>query len=184
MARDRSDFERRTLADRTRAAAEPIRLPRRSEAEGIDFVTGGERHAIAFDVLEGIRPLPALTPVPRAPPLLAGLMLYEGRIVPVFDLSVLLDLPPPPEQEPAFVLLLGRGTVELGLRVERIGGLVALTPERPIVPGHGALPEWIRGIGPAGIPVIDGARLLASERLVIDLSPSGPTEALRRREVP
>jgi len=185
MADPREAFEREILRERTRAAAETGRAQHRVPARTIDFTVAGERHAMDLDVLLTIFPVGELTPVPRAPPDVVGLMLYEGRIVPVFELAVVLDLPARSVPERSFVLLLGRDRAEVGLRVDDVGavmevedpGSFAPTTEAPI------RSEWIRGLGPEGVPVLDGARLLASDRLYVDIAlgassePRGPQDA-------
>jgi purine-binding chemotaxis protein CheW len=49
---------------------------------------------VAPKALKEVLEVTQLTPVPLAPPSLLGLLSNQGRVVPVFDLSPLLQLPP------------------------------------------------------------------------------------------
>lgn len=162
------------LRERTRAVAEPFERPEGLDrAHAIDFVVAGQRHATTFEVLQGVVPVGPLTPIPRAPPEVAGLMLHEGMVVPVFELAVLLELPARPAPERSTVLLIGRDRVEVGLRVDEVGGLLTL-PAEPTAHAGAAAADWVQTLGPDAVPIVDGARLLASDRLYVDVAPSAP----------
>jgi chemotaxis-related protein WspB len=51
---------------------------------------GGERFAIGIEPIVEVIPYVNLKTFPQAPPEIAGLMNYRGRITPIVDLSVLL----------------------------------------------------------------------------------------------
>lgn len=57
------------------------------------FVVDGQRYAVPTDAVSQIVGLPELTPVPGAPPELAGVFDLAGAIVPVLDFSVWLKRP-------------------------------------------------------------------------------------------
>jgi hypothetical protein len=71
------------------------------------------------------------------------------------------------------VVLLGRGAAELGLVVEAVLGvravdLDALAPvPASFSPSARAL---LRGLDSAGVPILDGAALLASDALIVDIA--------------
>ena len=57
----------------------------------LTFKAGANRYAI--DVVRVIELVPRveLRPIPHAPPFLAGLLSYRGKVIPVIDLGLLLD---------------------------------------------------------------------------------------------
>jgi purine-binding chemotaxis protein CheW len=53
----------------------------------------GDWYAIELVRVREVVPAPALTPLPGAPPALAGVFNLRGDVVPLFDLATLLGLP-------------------------------------------------------------------------------------------
>jgi purine-binding chemotaxis protein CheW len=72
------------------------------------------------EVQEVIRPQP-LTEVPRAHPVVEGLINLRGQIVTALDLRRRLQLPPRPDGEPAMNVVVRTGEGELSLLVDEIG---------------------------------------------------------------
>jgi chemotaxis-related protein WspB len=57
----------------------------------LTFQAGGQTYGLdARDVIQ-VAPYPMCTPLPHAPPCVAGLVTWCGRTIPVIDLSALLD---------------------------------------------------------------------------------------------
>ena len=81
-----------------------------------------------LDVLEvqEIVPTQTVTPVPLAPPAVAGVMNLRGQIVTVVDLRRRLDLPPLERAGRSLSIVL-RGPLDpVCLRVDRVGDIVEL----------------------------------------------------------
>jgi chemotaxis-related protein WspB len=60
----------------------------------LTFTAGSKRYAVDVSRVVEVLPKLGLRPIPRAPALLAGLLSYRGKVVPVFDLGLLLDTAP------------------------------------------------------------------------------------------
>jgi chemotaxis-related protein WspB len=60
----------------------------------LTFTAGSKRYAVDVSRVVEVLPKLELRPIPHAPALLAGLLSYRGKVVPVFDLSLLLDTAP------------------------------------------------------------------------------------------
>jgi chemotaxis-related protein WspB len=60
----------------------------------LTFTAGANRYAIDVVRIVELVPRVALRSIPRAPAFLAGLLGYRGKVVPVIDLCLLLDLAP------------------------------------------------------------------------------------------
>lgn len=70
-----------------------------------------------------------LTPVPLAPPAIAGLLNLRGRIVTAIDLRMRLGLDAQPIQEGALAIGIEAAPDSFGLLVDRIGDIVELDPD-------------------------------------------------------
>jgi purine-binding chemotaxis protein CheW len=101
------------------------------------FRVDKERYALPLAaVREVVVPPERFTPVPRAPPAVAGVMNLRGRVVTVLSLRALLALPEG-SQPSAKIVFLDRGRRDLGLLVTDVEGIESL--ERvAAVPGRQA----------------------------------------------
>jgi chemotaxis-related protein WspB len=122
----------------------------------LTFTAGANRYAVAVARVVEVVPRVELRPVPHAPVFLAGLLGYRGKVVPVIDLSVLLNAPPCPEQLSTRIILVNAtpgdhnqrnpdrhdsaansGSTSsdpdldiLGLVAERVSDLITVQPEQ------------------------------------------------------
>ncbi|GEO82097.1 chemotaxis protein CheW [Pararhodospirillum oryzae] len=104
--------------------------------------------------------------LPGCPPGLEGVINVRGDIEPVLCLRTLLHLPPPAPDEPSRILIGKGGSVQAGLRVDRVEEVMdvpdsALQPPPPTLPDP--LRNWALSIFPfrnQGVLVLDIERLL------------------------
>jgi purine-binding chemotaxis protein CheW len=83
-----------------------------------------------------------LTPVPRAHPVVAGLINMRGQIVSVVDVRRMLRLPPRPQEFPAPVNVIVRSGRELiSLLVDSVGGVLDLESRLLTAPPDTTSPE-------------------------------------------
>lgn len=136
----------------------------------------GEQYAIEARFVQAVIALPPLALLPHAPPQVAGLASRAGLVFPVFHLSALLDVPQAPQAvqaaAPGRVIVAGDTGCELGLLVSAVVAVRPMEMETLRPPpsdlGTGAR-AIVRGMGPDGVLVLDGAVLLASESLYVDI---------------
>jgi chemotaxis signal transduction protein len=104
------------------------------------FRSAGELYAIkAEDVLK-VMGLVRLCRLPRLPRAILGITHMRGRIVTVFDASVLLlSGPTRPATDQARVLVLDRGARNLGLMVDAVGEIQTLRLQGRAIEGIPAL---------------------------------------------
>jgi len=153
-------------AYRRRAAllAEPLRPA--SEVPGAEaiviFRAGGERFAVPLSEVAEIIPNPACTPVPGAPPELAGVIQVRGEIRPVCELSRVLGLAGEPQRRSRTVLLLRKGAREFGLRIDAVDDIrmPAAGERRPAPEPLSRHARWMTG---DLVPVLDTDVLLEKE---------------------
>ncbi|MBU8897946.1 chemotaxis protein CheW [Corallococcus sp. M34] len=170
------DEARARLDARARALARPASQPPApgSLLEVVRFQTAGQAYLLASRfVLEVVRE-PELVPLPGAPPLLRGLTLLRGEVLPVVELAPLFGRPPTTPRGP--LLVLGTARAELVLRTEdietvsRVASGDLLPPPARLVEEVGPL---VAGTLADGTLMLEGDALLADDRLVFELSDEG-----------
>lgn len=137
----------------------------------VEFALGTQRYAIAARYVDSVQVLRELTPLPGAPAFIAGLVNLQGLVLLALDLKRWLHLPAPALNEPGQVLVIGDGSVQLGLLVDRVEPVQLLPGEAlHAVPATLVdLPiDCLRGVTMEQVVVLDGARLCADPRLRID----------------
>jgi len=92
------------------------------------FTLEGQRYALrSADVGELVRAA-RLTPLPRAPDVVEGLLNLRGELLPVLDLRRRFRLPPRPLSPADHFIVARAGARQVVLRVDRAEGLLALEP--------------------------------------------------------
>lgn len=129
-----------------------LSTPQRGEPthEFLAFEIDGARMGLPLARVKEILKLAPITPVPRAPREVLGILSVRGRITTVMCLRAKLGLSPPPEaSRSARILLVDRGNEVLGLRVDAVTEVLRLRSseiEAADVIGAG-LAEHVTGIG-------------------------------------
>jgi len=93
----------------------------------IVFAVGAARYAVELRWVREVVTLGFVTAIPTAPPALGGVCNLHGSILPVLDVSALLDQPagPPPRQGDGALVLEAEGLI-CGLRVDQIDHVASL----------------------------------------------------------
>jgi purine-binding chemotaxis protein CheW len=163
------------LEERARALARP--LGRETQAgpllELMHFRSGEQDYALETRfVLEVLRSLEQLVPLPGAPEALRGLTLLHGEALAVVELAPLFGRAAPTTAHGP-VLVVGPGRPELGLRADAVEE-VLLVSRDTLLPAPPTLGNQERalvsGINRDGIIVLEGEALLEDGRLFFDLS--------------
>jgi purine-binding chemotaxis protein CheW len=146
------------------------------------FVLEGHRYALSsLDVRELVRAV-SLTPLPRAPDVVEGLLNLRGQLLPVLDLRRRFRLPPRPLSPTDHFIIARAGPREVGLRVDRAEGLLTLEPgaldEAPsALPGVGYVAGAVKL--PEGLVLVHDLRsfLSEAEALALDTALTDVPEA-------
>lgn len=143
------------------------------ETEALCFALGEECFAIATRHIAEVYAIRDLSPLPCAPAFIAGLINLRGQVLSVVDLRVLLQLP----REAGAIavgkhaIVLHRDAMVFAVLADRIDGIQQL-PDAELRPPPSLLRErshdYLSGITPAGLSLIDGERLLTDARLIVD----------------
>lgn len=115
-----------------------------------------DRYALPLSAIREVVVAPTTwTRVPRSPPALKGVMNLRGRVVPVVDLRVLLDVAPGPPGGASRVVLLDRGRRELGLLISEVDGIETLDKVGPPAPKASLAVRGLARLGAIPITVLD-----------------------------
>jgi purine-binding chemotaxis protein CheW len=137
------------------------------------FRSGGQEYALETRFVHEVLRTAELTPLPGAPPLLRGLTLLRGEVLPVVELAPLFGRPA--SGRGSGVILVGQARPELGLAVETVEEVVLL-PRDTLLPPPATLAaeavQLVSGIHREGTLLLEGEALLSDSRLIFDLSES------------
>jgi purine-binding chemotaxis protein CheW len=118
------------------------------------FRLGRDRYALPLAAIREVVVAPLrYTRVPRAPTSVRGVVNLRGRVVPVVDLAMLLEVQRGGERQER-VILLELGRRELGLLITEIDGIEAL--DKLSSPSRGsAVVRGVARLGALAITVLD-----------------------------
>ena len=139
--------ETRESADR--APATGSATEGEAQIELLGFMLSDEQYALDILEVKEIVRLHAITPVPRSPPWLKGIVTLRGVIVPIFDLRSRLGLAEIEHGPETRIVVVYRGEELAGLIVDRITQVMRL-PVEAIEPPPQTIDqveaEYLRGV--------------------------------------
>jgi len=128
------------------------------------FTLGTEHYATELRDLAEVLPFRGCTPVPRMPQELAGVLNLRGAIRPVVDIARVMGLPIAKDRNPGWLLVLCRGSLEIGLLVDQV---VNVRPFRsddtagPAQDGTHSATSYLKGITADNVMLISAEKLLS-----------------------
>jgi purine-binding chemotaxis protein CheW len=136
------------------------------------FMLEGQRYALPLEEVRELVRAVRLTPLPRAPAVVEGLVDLRGELLPVLDLRRRFRLPARPLSSTDHLVVAQAGARQIALRVDRAEGLLALEP--------GMLdtsPRELPGVGyvagalklPDGLVLLHDLRTFLSEAEALEL---------------
>jgi purine-binding chemotaxis protein CheW len=164
----------RLLAERAAALAAAGAAESTAPPAGIEvlaFRCGGERYA--FDAARVARVLPQLplTALPGVPDVVAGITMWEGEVLAVVDLRVLLALPLTDLVEPGALIVLRGEDNCFAVLADAIDGTRRfatdyLGHDLPMLADPDA--SYLLGVAPDRTALLDARRLLADSTLIVN----------------
>ena len=120
--------------------------------------------------VQEVQPLKDLTPLPCVPAFVLGIVNIRGRIVPVFDLKKLLDLPTDGLIDLHQIILVSDEEFEVGLLADFIMGVRSipdgsLQPSLPTLTGLHS--DFLKGVTAERLVVLDLTRILADPKIIV-----------------
>jgi purine-binding chemotaxis protein CheW len=151
-------------------ARRPLALTADAGIQVIRFLLAHESYAVDSTLVREVTPLKDLTPLPCTPAFVLGIVNLRGEIVSVIDLKRFFNLPPAGITDLNQLIVLSDESMTFGILADRVLGVGALStdaiePAPPLFAGIGS--EYLKGIGPDRIILLDAAKLLADPALVV-----------------
>jgi purine-binding chemotaxis protein CheW len=167
--------ERRTiLRARARFLAqerkEDKELPQ-SPLEVVEFLLASEHYGIELTYISEIHTLSEFTPLPGTPAFVLGLTNVRGRILSVIDIKKLFDLPDKGLSDLNKVIVVRTHQMELGILADVVLGVraIALNEFQTSLPTlTGIRAEYLKGITKDPLVVLDVAKILSDEKIVVN----------------
>lgn len=139
----------------------------------VNFRLGAQAFGLDVLTVQEVLCLPALAPVPGAPPECLGVINLRGRIIPVIDLRQLLARPYGEDAETTRLVVVDDGDEAVALKVDQVGevlDLPASTIEAAPDVGNSLCPDQLHGVHRRGdrlLLLLDTAAVLrtASSRI-------------------
>lgn len=132
------------------------KTPAHSTAGGAKYLTfslGTEEYAVSILKVQEIIGMMDVTPVPRTPGFVLGVINLRGKIVPVIDLRTKFDMCRAERTDETCIIVVDARTGEMGIVVDRVSE-VATIPEGEISPpprfGVSVSTDYLLGIGRSG----------------------------------
>ena len=97
-----------------------------SRAQYATFEVGGHHLGIRVLEVQEVLRQQLLTPVPLAPPVIAGLINLRGQIIPALEMRTVLHLSEPGEGEGTLSVVLRTETGPVSLQVDEIGDVLEI----------------------------------------------------------
>jgi purine-binding chemotaxis protein CheW len=137
----------------------------------IEFRLAQEHYAIEQPHVQEVCPFESLTPLPCVPAHIMGIVNLRGQVLPVINLKKFFDLPETGITDLHMIIVVRAADVEVGILADTVIGMRAiptdaLQPSLPTLTGIRA--QYLKGIGPGQIVVLDAPKILEDPRLVIN----------------
>jgi purine-binding chemotaxis protein CheW len=154
---------RALLEERARVLARPV-VPSSHvhRLEAITFSLANERYAIESRYVIEVFRLRELAPLPGAKPPIFGLTAWRGALLTILDLRAALGLPVAALNDLGRVVVLGTDRPAFGVLADAVHEVVSLDASEVREPrgGASAARDYVRGITPDAVQVLEGERLL------------------------
>lgn len=167
---DRTEAER-ILKARARQLARPAPAAAAEELEVLAFRLGAEKYAVEPQHVARVCVLDQLVPLPGLPAFVLGIARVRGEMVSVLDLRRVLGLPERGLGQLSTLIVLQSAHMRFGVLADEVPGMRRLARSELLasLPTlEGAKERYLLGVSADQTVVLDAARLLADERLVID----------------
>lgn len=143
----------------------------REQMEIVEFLLSREKYGIESRFVREVCPIRDFTSLPCTPPFVLGVIHLRGEIHSVVDLRKFFDLPEHGLGDLNRVILLSSKEMGFGILADAISG-VRKVPLQELVPPPttftGLGREYLKGIGPDGIAILDAGKILSDKRIIVN----------------
>ncbi len=168
----KAEAERELLRQRARdLAREPEQeAPTAHAIDVVGFELSGERYAFELCHVREVCALREITPVPCTPDFIVGVVNLRGEILTVIDLRKLFALPSAGITQLNQIILIEDNKTRVGILVDAIGRarMVPVETMQTSLPTLGGIrAEYLRGVTPDQMAVLDASKILSDGRILI-----------------
>jgi purine-binding chemotaxis protein CheW len=159
----------RQLAEETQSSAVAAEL-----LEIVEFELAGESYGFELTRVREVCLLKELIRVPCTPPFVLGIINLRGEIRTVIDLKKFFDLPEKGITELNRILIIHAVDMQLGVLADSIRGVHAIRVDAlqsPLPMLTGVRADYLRGVTAEGLAVLDAAKILSDERILVHDEP-------------
>jgi purine-binding chemotaxis protein CheW len=138
--------------------------------ELVEFELGGEHYALALHQVREVSVLREITPVPCTPPFILGIINLRGELRTVVDLKKFFSLRDSGITDLNRIIIVQQDDMQLGILADGIKGVrrIPLRDVEPALPTlTGIRAEYLRGVTAGRLVVLDAARILSDDRILI-----------------
>ena len=132
-------------------------VEQKQEAGGkfLTFFLEDEEYGIEILKVQEIIGMMSVTPVPRTPPFVRGVLNLRGKVIPIIDLRLKFAMPVMAETEETCIIVVRAQGVAMGIVVDKVSEVLDIATEDIDVPSFGAAvnTDYILGIGKAASTV-------------------------------
>lgn len=155
-----------------RAASLAARVKSQEDEAGIQaavFTLGGERFAFESAYLKEVSPATEIVPVPCTPAFVLGIVSFRGQVLSVIDLRKFFDLPDRGISDMNRLLVLSSNGMRFGVLADTVEGVRLIKTDglKRLPTLSGVREEYLFGVSPEGITVLDGGKLLADKSIIV-----------------
>ncbi len=138
--------------------------------EVVEFLLAHERYAIESSYVREVFLTENLTPLPCTPDFVLGIVNLRGEILSVIDIRKFFDLPENGLTDLDKIIVLQSGNMLFGILADAVTGVrrIPVTGIQPSLPTlTGVRQEYLKGVTLERTVILDGGKLLAAERIVV-----------------
>ncbi len=138
--------------------------------EVLEFKLADERYAIESIYIREVLPLKEFTPVSCTPSFVFGVINVRGQILSVIDLGKLFDIPENDASQLRKIIVIHSDYMEFGILSDEIMGTkdILTGTFQPSLPTlTGIREEFLKGVTPDGLVILDGGMLLEDKNIVV-----------------
>lgn len=137
----------------------------------VEFQLIPERYCIESSFIAEVLPLKEITPIPGAPAFMIGVMNVRGKIISVVNLKTFFNLKEKGITELNKIIVIRKNLMEFGIVTDAIIGtreVIVNTLSAPPVTISGIGAEYVKGVTPDGLILLDMASIMNSKSLIIN----------------
>lgn len=158
------------LKKRAESFAAPLRDDEEHEGmQAVVFTLGGERFAFESAYLKEVCPASEIVPVPCTPSFVLGIVSLRGEMFSIINLRKFFELPDRGISDMNRLLVLSWGEMRFGVLADTVEGVQALRSDelKKLPTLSGVREEYLIGVSPQGITVLDAGKLLADKSIIV-----------------